>query len=86
MPWFTETPIADELSQADKIIRIATEQKLHVEVAEQFHRRPTEQIKLKLIEAAVFGRIYLSFNDCLGHGYHGYHGVRVMRSYLVPRV
>ena len=75
----TETPIAHELAQADEIIRIAQEKRLHVEVAEQFHRRPTEQIKLKLIQAGVFGRIYSSFNDFVGHGYHG---VSVMRSYL----
>ncbi|MFW5994695.1 MAG: Gfo/Idh/MocA family protein [Spirochaetia bacterium] len=75
----TETPIAHELSQADEIIRIASDNNLHVEVAEQFHRRPLEQIKLKLISAGVFGRIYSSFNDFAGHGYHG---VSVMRSYL----
>ncbi len=75
----TETPIAHDLSEADEIIRVAREQKVHVEVAEQFHRRPTEQIKLKLIEAGVFGRIYSSFNDFAGHGYHG---ASVMRSYL----
>jgi predicted dehydrogenase len=75
----TETPIAHKLSEADEIIRIAQENKLHVEVAEQFHRRPTEQIKLKLIDAGLFGRIYSSFNDFAGHGYHG---VSVMRSYL----
>lgn len=75
----TETPIAHDLSEADEIIRVAREQKVHVEVAEQFHRRPTEQIKLKLIEADVFGRIYSSFNDFAGHGYHG---ASMMRSYL----
>lgn len=75
----TETPIAHELAEADEIIRLAEEKGLHVEVAEQFHRRPLEQIKLKLIEAGVFGRIYSSFNDFAGHGYHG---VSVMRSYL----
>jgi predicted dehydrogenase len=75
----TETPVAHDLAEADEIIRVAHEQNVHVEVAEQFHRRPTEQIKLKLIEAGVFGRIYSSFNDFAGHGYHG---VSVMRSYL----
>ncbi|TVQ23100.1 MAG: gfo/Idh/MocA family oxidoreductase [Spirochaetaceae bacterium] len=75
----TETPIAHELSQADEIIRVAEENNLHVEVAEQFHRRPFEQIKLKLIAAGVFGRVYSAFNDFAGHGYHG---VSVMRSYL----
>ncbi|HKJ86205.1 MAG TPA: Gfo/Idh/MocA family oxidoreductase [Spirochaetia bacterium] len=75
----TETPIAHDLAEADEIIRIAAEKGLHVETAEQFHRRPLEQIKLKLIEAGTFGRVYSSFNDFVGHGYHG---VSVMRSYL----
>ncbi len=75
----TETPIAHDLSEADEITKIATDKGLHVEVAEQFHRRPLEQIKLELIRAGVFGRIYSSFNDFVGHGYHG---VSVMRSYL----
>ncbi len=74
-----ETPIAHKLSEADAIIAAAAARHLKIEVAEQFHRRPLEQIKLKLIQAGVFGRIYASFNDFAGHGYHG---VSVMRSYL----
>ena len=74
-----ETPIAHDLSEADVIIRAAAERGLKVEVAEQFHRRPLEQIKLKLIESGLFGRVHSSFNDFAGHGYHG---VSVMRSYL----
>ncbi|TVQ21810.1 MAG: gfo/Idh/MocA family oxidoreductase [Spirochaetaceae bacterium] len=75
----TETPIAHDLAEADEIIRVAAANGVHVEVAEQFHRRPLEQLKLALIEAGVFGRVYSSFNDFVGHGYHG---VSVMRSYL----
>ena len=52
---------------------------MKVEVSEQFHRRPLEQIKLKLIASGIFGRVYTSFNDFAGHGYHG---ISVMRSYL----
>ncbi len=81
-----ETPIAHKLSEADAIIRAAAARGLKVEVAEQFHRRPLEQIKLKLIESGLFGQVYSSFSDFAGHGYHG---VSVMRSYLgfdaVPR-
>jgi predicted dehydrogenase len=75
----TETPIAHKLSEADAIIAAAQERGLKVEVAEQFHRRPLEQIKLKLIDSGLFGKVYSSFNDFAGHGYHG---VSVMRSYL----
>ena len=74
-----ETPIAHDLREADAIIEAAGGRGLKVEVAEQFHRRPMEQIKLKLIESGLFGRVYSSFNDFAGHGYHG---VSVMRSYL----
>jgi predicted dehydrogenase len=75
----TETPIAHRLADADALIAAATRRGLKVEVAEQFHRRPGEQLKLKLIASGLFGRVYASFNDFAGHGYHG---VSVMRSYL----
>jgi predicted dehydrogenase len=74
-----ETPIAHKLSEADAIIASAQERNLKIEIAEQFHRRPLEQIKLKLIETGIFGRVHTSFNDFAGHGYHG---VSVLRSYL----
>jgi predicted dehydrogenase len=74
-----ETPIAHKLAEADAIIAAADQRGLKIEVSEQFHRRPLEQIKLKLIESGLFGQVYSSFNDFAGHGYHG---VSVMRSYL----
>lgn len=74
-----ETPIAHKLSEADAIIAAATARGRKVEVAEQFHRRPLEQIKLALIASGLFGRVHTSYNDFAGHGYHG---VSVMRSYL----
>ena len=74
-----ETPIAHRLSEADAIIAAAHERGLKIEIAEQFHRRPLEQIKLKLIASGLFGRVHTSFNDFAGHGYHG---ISVLRSYL----
>lgn len=74
-----ETPIAHDLRQADAIIQAAEQRGLKIEVAEQFHRRPHEQIKLKLIESGLFGKVHTSFSDFAGHGYHG---ISVMRSYL----
>lgn len=74
-----ETPIAHDVSEADAIIQAAESRGLKIEVAEQFHRRPLEALKLKLLESGLFGRVYSSFNDFAGHGYHG---VSVMRSYL----
>ena len=74
-----ETPIAYRLSEADAIIQTAREKNLKIEVAEQFHRRPMEEIKRRLIASGLFGRVYSAFNDFAGHGYHG---VSVLRSYL----
>lgn len=74
-----ETPIAHRLDEADRIIQAARARGLKVEVAEQFHRRPLEQIKLKLLASGLFGKVHSSFSDFAGHGYHG---VSVMRSYL----
>src|SRR5512136_2652175 len=74
-----ETPIAHKLSEADAIIAAADRQGLKIEVSEQFHRRPLEQIKLRLIESGLFGRVHTSFSDFAGHGYHG---ISVLRSYL----
>jgi predicted dehydrogenase len=74
-----ETPIAHKLVEADAIIAAAAQRGLKIEVAEQFHRRPLEQIKLKLLASGLFGRVHSAFNDFGGHGYHG---VSVMRSYI----
>jgi predicted dehydrogenase len=74
-----ETPIAHKLSEADAIINAARERGVRIEIAEQFHRRPLEQIKLTLIASGLFGRVHSSFSDFAGHGYHG---ISVMRSYL----
>src|SRR3990172_3376045 len=74
-----ETPIAHRLSEADALISAAAERGLKIEVAEQFHRRPLEQIKRLLIASGLFGRVHSSFSDFAGHGYHG---VSVMRIYL----
>ena len=74
-----ETPIAHDLREADAIIAAASARGRFVEVAEQFHRRPLEQLKLALIRSGLFGTVYSSFNDFAGHGYHG---ISVLRSYL----
>mgnify|MGYP001056428826 CR=1 FL=1 len=74
-----ETPIAHQLDEADAIIATAETRNLKVEVAEQFHRRPLEQLKLALLDSGLFGRVYTAFNDFAGHGYHG---ISVLRSYI----
>src|SRR5437763_4023511 len=61
-----ETPIAHRLSEADAIIDAARQRGVKVEVAEQFHRRPLEQIQLRLLASSLFGRLHTSFNDVAG--------------------
>ena len=48
-----ETPIAHKLSEADAIINAANARGLKIEIAEQFHRRPLEALKLKLLETGA---------------------------------
>jgi predicted dehydrogenase len=74
-----ETPIARDLSDADAIIAGAQARGLKVEVAEQYYRRPMERLKRELIDADVFGRILVAYNDFMGHGYHG---MSLIRSYI----
>lgn len=74
-----ETPIANSLDDADAIISGAKANNLKVEVAEQYYRRPLERLKRKLIDAGVFGRVLVAYNDFMGHGYHG---MSLIRSYI----
>ena len=74
-----ETPIAQKLAEADRIIQRASERGVKVEVAEQYYRRPIEQLKLALLAAGTFGRVLVAENDFMGHAYHG---VSLIRSYV----
>lgn len=74
-----ETPIANSLEDADAIIAEAKSKNLKVEVAEQYYRRPMERLKRALIDAGVFGRVLVAYNDFMGHGYHG---MSLIRSYI----
>jgi predicted dehydrogenase len=74
-----ETPIANRLEDADAIISSANTHNLKVEVAEQYYRRPMERLKRKLMDAGIFGRILVAYNDFMGHGYHG---MSLIRSYV----
>jgi len=74
-----ETPVAQDLVEADRIIDRAREMGVKVEVAEQYYRRPIEQLKLALLAAGTFGRVLVAENDFMGHAYHG---VSLIRSYV----
>ena len=74
-----ETPITEDLGDADAIIEGAEARNLKVEVAEQYYRRPVERLKRKLLDADVFGKVLVAYNDFMGHGYHG---MSLIRSYI----
>jgi predicted dehydrogenase len=74
-----ETPIANSLEDADAILSGAKDKNLKIEVAEQYYRRPIERLKRALIDADVFGRVLVAYNDFMGHGYHG---MSLIRSYI----
>ncbi len=74
-----ETPIANDLADADAIIAGAQALGLKVEVAEQYYRRPMERLKRSLINAGFFGRVLVACNDFMGHAYHG---ISLIRSYV----
>lgn len=78
LPLLLETPIAWNLHEADALVRHA-DAGLEIEVAEQFWKRPIEQLKRACIAAGLFGRVHTAFNDFEGHAYHG---VSLLRSYL----
>lgn len=75
----TETPIADELEDAKKMINAAQENGVKLETAENYYRNPQERIKRELILAGVFGNVNVVYSMFVGHGYHG---VGLIRSYI----
>jgi predicted dehydrogenase len=81
-----ETPIAADLSEADAIIRTASNNGLKVEVAEQCFRWPMERIKTALIKAGLFGRVVSAYTDGLTFGYHAANLIRNYIGFDVPVV
>lgn len=79
LPLLVETPIANDLADADAIIAASEARGFPVEVAEQYYRRPMERIKVALIRSGRLGEVHASYNDFMGHGYHG---VSLVRSYV----
>ena len=74
-----ETPIAETLEVADRMIETAKRTGAKLEVAENFYRAPEERLKGKMIAEGVFGKIWRTFND---HRTHNYHAVSILRSYI----
>lgn len=78
-PALLETPLAATLQDAEDIARLLSDRRAPAVVAEQYHLRPVEVVKRRLIAEGVFGDVMYAFSDGLGHEYHG---ISVIRSYL----
>ncbi|MFI5349268.1 MAG: Gfo/Idh/MocA family protein [Elusimicrobiota bacterium] len=76
---FLETPIAIEIDIADRLIEISRDKGFPIEIAEQIHRRPVEELKRVLIRNGVFGKVLLAANDFVVNSYHA---VSLIRSYI----
>ncbi|HLZ10424.1 MAG TPA: Gfo/Idh/MocA family oxidoreductase [Chloroflexota bacterium] len=79
IPMLIETPIAQDLEDADAIIATGRKKRAPIEVAEQYFRRPMERIKTEVLRAGHFGTVNVAYNDCMGHAYHG---ISLIRSYI----
>lgn len=74
-----ETPIALTLDEADAIVARAEVAKAPVTIGENYPRTPAHRLKIKLVEAGVFGPVNVVYADFVGHGYHG---ISVIRGYV----
>ncbi len=79
LPCLLETPAGSTVEAIDALLEATGRLGNLVEVAEQYHRRPSERVKQMLIQAGVFGDIVASYNDFMGHDYHGFN---LIRSYV----
>ncbi len=79
IPLLVETPIAEEIDDADAIIATCRDKKVPIEVAEQYYRRPMERIKAEILKAGHFGAVNVAYSDSMGHAYHG---ISMIRSYI----
>ncbi len=79
IPALLETPLGHSTESIKKTYTSLKKGKAYVDICEQYHMRPIEQLKLKLIKSGVFGKIVYTFCNGVGHEYHG---ASIIRSYL----
>jgi len=85
-PVLLETPLAEKQVEMDNIINSAEKNKVIVEVAENYYRRPKEILKQKLIKEGFFGKINFVYSNFAGHGYHGISMIRSLFDFNVKPV
>ncbi len=79
VPLLLETPFAWNVRRGRKTLQAFQKCGMIVGVAEQFPYLPAEQLKRKVIELGILGRIVGVHND---HAVFDYHGIATLRSYL----
>ncbi|MBN1524373.1 MAG: Gfo/Idh/MocA family oxidoreductase [Spirochaetales bacterium] len=81
-----ETPIAESLDDARKIIALADKAGVTIEIAENVPRHPELLFLRKCIQHGLFGKINIVYSNFIGHGYHGVSSLRSMLGWdVVPR-
>jgi hypothetical protein len=71
IPLIVETPLAWNKQQGQGLVDKAKALGVDLFVMEQFPYFPLEQMKRKLLDAGVFGRVYAAYNDFASYNYHG---------------
>lgn len=79
IPALIETPLGSDFATAQEVYQLLAQRNVYSEVAEQYHLRPIEIMKRKLISKGIFGDVFYAFSDGVGHEYHG---ISLIRSYL----
>jgi predicted dehydrogenase len=78
-PALLETPLAPRFSDAAAIAARLSARAVPTAIGEQYHQRPIEILKQRLIAEGVFGEITYAFTDGVGHETHA---ISIIRSYL----
>lgn len=78
-PLLLETPICWSVAKGRKLLKRIDKMNAKIGVAEQTPFLPNEQIKRKLIELGLLGRILSAYND---FAVFDYHGIAALRAYV----
>jgi predicted dehydrogenase len=84
IPLHLETPLSPRLRECDAIVQLVAEKRLPVQVAEQNHLFPIEQMKTRLVREGLFGDLVTVQNDYWGFRYHGMSQIRMLAGFRNP--
>ncbi|HEV8246274.1 MAG TPA: Gfo/Idh/MocA family oxidoreductase [Polyangiaceae bacterium] len=74
-----ETPIEFDLKKAYAMFDLVRRHKVKLEISENGFRMPGERLVKKLLDAGLFGKVLVAYNDVRAHGYHG---ISMLRNYI----